>query len=76
MEKTIKALDGLLTLAESLDSTRGPHNFELVTEGPHFRCKCLVCRKWVQTDRDKVWADLNGPAFEAYYCEACKAERA
>lgn len=32
----------------------------------HF--SCVGCHK---RTTESVWADLDGPAFKAYYCEAC-----
>jgi hypothetical protein len=40
---------------------------------PAFRTICFKCGVGLQTDRDfpSVWADLDGPAFRAYYCGTC-----
>ena len=31
--------------------------------------RCYVCAKWLQLSQ--ALCDLDGPAFEAYYCHAC-----
>ena len=38
---------------------------------------CLRCRRAVKCGEGEppVWADLDGPAFEAYYCDACAKAR-
>lgn len=37
-------------------------------EGQTIQCnRCLKMH-------DKIWADLDGPAYESYYCETCKKE--
>ena len=35
------------------------------------KVRCCACGKWTS---DAV-ADLNGPAFEAYYCPVCRPDR-
>jgi hypothetical protein len=37
------------------------------------KVRCLKCERTVEIadNRPGVWADLDGPAFEAYYCEPC-----
>lgn len=47
-------------------------NFKIVT-GPPFRCYCFECGKRLEAVTVPVYADLNGPAFKAYYCEPCKS---
>lgn len=53
------------------------HNFQVVSTPPHFAINCYKCGRACDTERETVWADLNGPAFQAYYCDDCKrtAER-
>lgn len=36
-----------------------------------FVALCLECGKRIQSDRDPIIADLDGPAFQAYYCAPC-----
>ena len=56
-----------------------------VTVPPHFTTTCKNCGRRVQTDITEIreglkdryapaplWADLDGKAFEAYYCNECK----
>lgn len=45
--------------------------FEQVGGRP-FTCVCLGCDKRMQTDREPVHADLDGPAFRAYCCLGCE----
>lgn len=33
---------------------------------------CYACKRMMQGNRETIWADLDGPAFEAYYCDECK----
>lgn len=40
---------------------------------PAFHAHCLACG--TEHDSRDLWADLDGPAFRAYYCHACAAER-
>jgi hypothetical protein len=35
-----------------------------------FCCVCYGCGKHI-SEKEKRWADLNGPAFVAYYCGEC-----
>lgn len=32
---------------------------------------CAKCDKVIHQSRESVWADLDGPAFKAYYHEEC-----
>lgn len=34
------------------------------------QCRCVVCGKWFKLD--DLYADLDGQAFIAYYCEQDK----
>ena len=36
-----------------------------------FTFKCLGCGRTVKTDRERTYADLDGPAFRSYYCQRC-----
>jgi hypothetical protein len=52
------------------------HRFELVTGTP-FNIICIECKRRGVSDGSKGpvsqwWADLNGEAFTAYYCDDCK----
>lgn len=42
---------------------------EPVKVPPHFLVRCLQCGKQMNTAQEPVYADLDGPAFRAYYCE-------
>lgn len=48
-------------------------NLRLVIEPPRFSVKCYLCHETIGEREPKV-ADLEGPAFEAYYHQRC-AER-
>lgn len=40
---------------------------------PPFQVDCLRCGKLVRVgpNHQRVYADLDGPAFRSYYCEEC-----
>lgn len=40
---------------------------------PAFRARCLGCG--TEHDSRDLWADLDGKAFLAYYCNHCASER-
>lgn len=44
---------------------------ERVNPKPYFLTWCYSCGRSLDTSKVSVWADLDGPAFEAYYCERC-----
>ena len=48
--------------------------FQLVNKYPKFRRTCYQCNKNLDSNVDDIWADLEGPAFVAYYCDSCKKE--
>lgn len=51
---------------------KGP-NLQPVAEtrsGP-LRFQCTRCHGWAHQFTGTVYADLNGPAFQAYYCAPC-----
>ena len=39
--------------------------------GTPFVYICMGCDKRHQTDKTKTFADLDGEAYRAYYCEQC-----
>lgn len=39
--------------------------------GPAFRLECIKCGKKTQSDREPVYADLDGKPFVDYYCKPC-----
>lgn len=43
---------------------------KIYPEFPKFRFICSGCGKRVD-DPAKGYADLDGPAFQSYYCEEC-----
>lgn len=45
---------------------------EKVNSYPVFQTNCYTCARKLISSRDVIWADLDGKAFEAYYCELCK----
>ena len=50
-------------------------NMQLVTDHIHDRRQtfvCLRCNGRVVSPDYKVYADLDGVPFRAYYCEPCK----
>lgn len=36
---------------------------------------CFSCGRIMQTDREIIWCDLDGPAYQAYYCDECKTRQ-
>jgi len=54
------------------DTTMTKPNFKIVNPFPAFVTTCYRCAKRLQSDKQTIWADLNGPAFKAYYCEKCR----
>lgn len=49
-----------------------------IVPGPGFRYLCFGCHARKEFDpqsnvvaRNTLWADLDGPAFKAYYCPEC-----
>lgn len=42
--------------------------------GQPFLTKCYRCKRRLNTGQETVYADHDGPAFEAYYCEKCHRE--
>ena len=46
------------------------HKFKKVKEYIPFRTACYYCG--TTTKSQDLWADLNGEAFKAYYCNSCK----
>lgn len=57
------------------------HRFELVAVkepgyGSNFAAACYHCGARLWSGDGDVWADLDGPAFLAYYCEPCKKKAA
>lgn len=50
-----------------------PTNMQPVSTPPVFSCRCCCCNKAMQTDREEVYADLEGTPFKAYYCATCAA---
>lgn len=46
---------------------------EVAKSGKPFSCICDGgCNTRMQSDRWLIWADLNGQAYRAYYCNHCK----
>lgn len=43
----------------------------LVSPLPAFLCDCVKCGKKLQSDREKILADVHGKPFVDYYCESC-----
>ena len=39
--------------------------------GTPFGVTCYKCGKHTQTDRELVYADLQGESWKAYYCNDC-----
>jgi hypothetical protein len=39
---------------------------------PVFQTSCYSCARKLISNRDIIWADIDGPAWKAYYCELCK----
>jgi hypothetical protein len=49
---------------------RGNMRLQRVQLKPACLLRCKACvYNWLWTDRDVIWADLDGKAFEDYYCE-------
>lgn len=46
---------------------------QLVQPLPAFTARCIGCGE--RRDSRDLWADLDGPAFKAYYCHGCAIER-
>lgn len=42
---------------------------EQVKTPPHFRATCLWCHKTLDSSKERIWADLDGPSFKAYFCD-------
>lgn len=45
---------------------------EKVNPGPTFMTFCCKCNRRLYSNRDPIWADLDGEAFKDYYCELDK----
>ena len=41
---------------------------KLVEPKPHFGATCIACGKHMDSAQERIYADLDGPAFKAYYC--------
>ena len=41
---------------------------QLITPLPAFYANCLACEKLMDSEGEAIYADLDGPAFKAYYC--------
>lgn len=41
--------------------------------GP-LRFQCVRCNGWAPQFTETVYADLDGPAFQAYYCSKCASQ--
>lgn len=41
---------------------------KLVTPLPPFTATCLACGRELYSGGEAMYADLDGPAFKAYYC--------
>lgn len=46
--------------------------FKQTNPKPVFHCHCRKCGKDLQSDREPIFADLDGTAFQDWYCETCK----
>ena len=46
--------------------------FEIVNASPIFRTWCINCHGKLYSESQRIWADLDGKPFKAYYCEPCK----
>lgn len=46
-----------------------------VVGGTPFRVTCVACRKQTQTDREPIYADLDGKPWVDYYCRNCALAR-
>jgi len=55
---------------ESTKQTLQSHRVNLVTGTP-FRVTCVSCGKQTQTDREPMYADLDGKPWVDYYCGPC-----
>jgi hypothetical protein len=42
------------------------------TGDDRFSLRCMTCGVWRLFN--ELWADLDGPAFLAYYCHRCKPD--
>ena len=62
-------LDGWYEAREDKTKTK-KMKLRLVNEPPYFSVQCLDCGDRITTDEPK-YADLNGPAYKAYYHEKC-----
>jgi hypothetical protein len=51
------------------------HVFTLVPAKPHFQTVCIGCNGSLFSSVDRIYADLLGEAFKAYYCTRCKNTR-
>jgi hypothetical protein len=47
---------------------------EKVDASPIFRTWCIVCGRRLESDKEPIFADLDGEPFKAYYCAACNPE--
>ena len=50
------------------------YKFRIVNPRPIFTVSCYVCDRRIQSDLRVIYADLEGEAFKAYYCEGCYRE--
>jgi len=50
-------------------------NLHSVSTPPHFGYACLACEQRYDTGARAALADLDGPAFAAYVCASCAAEK-
>ena len=46
----------------------------IVARSGPLRFQCTRCNVWAHQSSEKVHADLDGPSFEAYYCQKCADE--
>ena len=44
---------------------------EPVSSHPVFQCRCSWCDVVLWSDANKVFADLDGEPFKAYFCLGC-----
>ena len=48
---------------------------QLVEPVPDFYAACLACDRRMWSAGEALYADLDGPAFRAYYCGSCTVRR-
>lgn len=44
-----------------------------VSPEPAFYADCIKCGRRMLSNRESMFADLDGEPFKAYYCQTCKA---